>query len=136
MKFEIAIAALLGIVLLGFVYDLAVVGGSPSGIAAGLVPSLAGPDSLLLVTGIIGATVMPHVVYLHSALTKSRVSCRDDAERRELLGFARLDVIVALGAAGVINLAMLFVAASVFPRAGGAVVDSIEAAHARPCRPV
>ncbi len=128
-KFEIAIAALLGIVLLGFVYDLAVVGGSPSGIAAGLVPSLAGPDSLLLVTGIIGATVMPHVVYLHSALTKSRVSCRDDAERRELLGFARLDVIVALGAAGVINLAMLFVAAALFHRSGPPHGDAIVAAH-------
>jgi manganese transport protein len=128
-KFELAIAALLGIVFLGFGYDLAVVGGSPSGIAAGLVPSLAGQESLLLVTGIIGATVMPHAVYLHSALTKSRVSCRDDAERRELLGFARLDVIVALGAAGVINLAMLFVAAALFHRSGPTHGDAIVAAH-------
>src|SRR6202022_719486 len=84
----------------------------------------------LLVAGIIGATVMPHVIYLHSALTKSRVSCRDDAERRELLRFQRLDVLVALGAAGLVNLAMLFVAASVFHRAGAPGVDSIEAAHA------
>jgi manganese transport protein len=128
-KFEIAIAALLGIVFLGFVYDLAVVGGSPSGIAAGLVPSLTGQDSLLLVTGIIGATVMPHAVYLHSALTKSRVSCRDDGERRELLGFARLDVFVALGAAGVINLSMLFVAAALFHRSGPPHGDAIVAAH-------
>jgi manganese transport protein len=128
-KFELAIAALLGIVFLGFGYDLAVVGGSPSGIAAGLVPSLAGQESLLLITGIIGATVMPHAVYLHSALTKSRVSCRDDAERRELLGFARLDVIVALGAAGVINLAMLFVAAALFHRSGPPHTDAIVAAH-------
>ncbi len=128
-KFELAIAALLGIVFLGFVYDLAVVGGSPSGIAGGLVPSLAGPESLLLVTGIIGATVMPHAVYLHSALTKSRVSCRDDGERRELLGFARLDVFVALGAAGVINLSMLFVAAALFHRSGPPHGDAIVAAH-------
>ena len=128
-KFEIAIAALLGIVFLGFVYDLAVVGGSPSGIASGLVPSLAGPESLLLVTGIIGATVMPHAVYLHSALTKSRVSCRDDGERREVLGFARLDVFVALGAAGVINLSMLFVAAALFHRSGPPHGDAIVAAH-------
>ena len=128
-KFEIAIAALLGIVFLGFVYDLAVVGGSPSGIAAGLVPSLAGQESLLLVTGIIGATVMPHAVYLHSALTKSRVSCRDDGERREVLGFARLDVFVALGAAGVINLSMLFVAAALFHRSGPPHGDAIVAAH-------
>jgi manganese transport protein len=128
-KFELAIAALLGIVFLGFGYDLAVVGGSPSGIAAGLAPSLGGPEGLLLVTGIIGATVMPHAVYLHSALTKSRVSCRDDGERRELLGFARLDVIVALGAAGVINLAMLFVAAALFHRSGPPHGDAIVAAH-------
>jgi manganese transport protein len=127
--FELAIAGLLGIVFLGFVYDLADVGASPRGVAAGLVPGLAS-DRLLLVSGIIGATVMPHVVYLHSALTKSRVSCSDDRERRELLRFQRLDVLVALGAAGLINLAMLFVAASVFHRAGGLNADSIQAAHA------
>jgi manganese transport protein len=128
-RFELAIAGLLGIVFLGFAYDLAAVGASPRGIAAGLVPGLAG-DRLLLVSGIIGATVMPHVVYLHSALTKSRVSCHNDAERRELLRFQRLDVTIALGAAGLVNLAMLFVAASVFGRTGGGAIDSIEAAHA------
>ncbi len=128
-RFELAIAGLLGVVFLGFAYDLAGVGASASGIAAGLVPGLAS-DQLLLISGIIGATVMPHVIYLHSALTKSRVSCRDDAERHELLRFQRLDVIVALGAAGLINLAMLFVAASVFHHTGGSSADSIEAAHA------
>jgi manganese transport protein len=128
-RFELAIAALLGIVLLGFAYDLASVGASPRGIAAGLVPGLAS-DRLLLVSGIIGATVMPHVVYLHSALTKSRVSCSDDGERRELMRFQQLDVVVALGAAGLVNLAMLFVAASVFSRSGSPGIDSIQAAHA------
>jgi manganese transport protein len=129
-RFELAIGALLGLVFLGFIYDLLAVGASPGGAASGLVPRLAGPDSVTLAAGIIGATVMPHVVYLHSALTKSRVSCRDDAERRELLRFQRLDVVVGLGAAGLINLAMLFVAASLFNRAGRSDVDSIEAAHA------
>jgi manganese transport protein len=85
---------------------------------------------VLLSAGIIGATVMPHVVYLHSALTKSRVHCRDDAERFELLRFQRLDVVVGLGVAGLINLSMLMVAASVFHRAGGRTADSIQAAHA------
>ena len=129
-RFEMAICALLGIVFLGFAYDLFAVGVDPRAIAGGLVPVLPGSDSVLLVAGIIGATVMPLVVYLHSALTKSRVHCRDDAERRELLGFQRLDVLIALGAAGLINLAMLFVAASLFNRAGHAPVDSIQAAHA------
>jgi len=129
-RFELAIGALLGIVFLGFGYDLLAVGVSAKGVAAGLVPSFRGPDSVLLAAAIIGATVMPHVVYLHSALTKSRVSCRDDAERREVLRFARLDVVAGLGAAGLINLAMLFVAASLFNRTGRSDVDSIEAAHA------
>jgi manganese transport protein len=73
---------------------------------------------------------MPHVVYLHSALTKSRVACRDDGERRELLRFQRLDVVVGLGAAGLINLSMLVIAASLFNGGGRADIDSIEAAHA------
>jgi manganese transport protein len=128
-RFELAIAALLGLVFLGFAYDLATVGASPAGVAAGLVPSF-GSSRLLLVAGIIGATVMPHVVYLHSALTKSRVSCANDAERRELLRFGRLDVLIALGAAGLINLAMLFVAASLFSKHGLPGDGSIQAAHA------
>jgi manganese transport protein len=129
-RFELAIAALLGIVLLGFVYDLFAVGISPAGVAGGLVPSFAGLSSLVLVAGIIGATVMPHVVYLHSALTKSRVLCKDDAERRELLRFQRLDVVVALGAAGLINLLMLFIAASLFNHTATVHAGTINAAHA------
>ncbi|GAA1810815.1 Nramp family divalent metal transporter [Planosporangium flavigriseum] len=128
-RFELAIGGLLGIVFLGLAYDLARVGPDPGGIAAGLVPSFAGTDSLLIIAGIIGATVMPHVVYLHSALTKSRVFCRDDSERRELLRFQRLDVLIGLGAAGLINLSMLFIAASLFNRTGRLNVDSIQAAH-------
>jgi manganese transport protein len=129
-RFELAIVGLLGIVFLGFLYDLMVVGADPVGIASGLVPTLPGGDGLLLVCGIIGATVMPHVVYLHSALTKSRVACRDDGEKRELLRFQRLDVVVGLGAAGVINLSMLVIAASLFNGGGRSDIDSIEGAHA------
>jgi manganese transport protein len=128
-RFELAICGLLGIVFLGFAYDLATVGADPVAAAGGLVPRFAGTDSLLLVAGIIGATVMPHVVYLHSALTKARVQCRDDGERREVLRFQRWDVLIGLGAAGVINLSMLFIAAALFNRTGLVDVDSIEAAH-------
>jgi manganese transport protein len=129
-RFELAITGLLGIVFLGFAYDLLSVGADPARVASGLVPGFAGSDSVLLAAGIIGATVMPHVVYLHSALTKSRVYCRDDAERRELLRFQRLDVLIGLGVAGLTNMAMLFIAASLFHRTGYSGVDSIEAAHA------
>jgi manganese transport protein len=128
-RFELAIAGLLGIVLLGFAYDLIMVGADPGSIVSGLTPRFVGSDSVLLAAGIVGATVMPHVVYLHSALTKHRVSCRDDGERRELLRFQRLDVVVALGIAGAINLSMIFVAASLFHGSGATGVDSIEAAH-------
>ena len=128
-RFELAITALLGIVSLGFAYDLVAAHAAPASMAGGFVPHLPA-SSLLLASGIIGATVMPHVIYLHSSLTKSRVPCTDDAERRELLRFQRLDVVVALGAAGLINLAMLFVAAAVFSHTGQHAVNSIQGAHA------
>jgi manganese transport protein len=129
-RFELAITALLMLVLLGFAYDLVAVGAQPGELAAGLVPTFGGDGGVLLAAGIIGATVMPHVVYLHSALTKARVACRDDGERRELLRFTRADVLIGLGMAGAINLTMLVVAASLFGRAGRSDVDTIEAAHA------
>jgi len=129
-RFELAVCGLLGIIFLGFAYDLAAVQLDPSALASGLVPGFPGPGAPLLVAGIIGATVMPHVVYLHSALTKSRVACADDAERRELLRFQRLDVVIALGAAGLVNLAMLVVAAAMASQAGGVQLGSLTAAHA------
>jgi manganese transport protein len=129
-RFELAVCGLLGIIFLGFAYDLAAVQLDPSALASGLVPGFAGPGGPLLVAGIIGATVMPHVVYLHSALTKSRVDCADDSERRELLRFQRLDVVIALGAAGLVNLVMLVVAAAMASQAGGAQLGSLTAAHA------
>jgi manganese transport protein len=128
-RFELVIVGLLGIVLLGFAVDLLLVRTDASAAVAGLVPHLPGGDGVLLAAGIIGATVMPHVVYLHAALTKGRIVCRDDAERRELLRFQRLDVIVGLGAAGFINISMLLVAAAVFHGSRGSGVDSIVAAH-------
>ena len=128
-RFELAIAGLLGIVFAGFVWDLAMVGADPGEIAAGLIPGAAGNGAVLLVAGIVGATVMPHVVYLHSALTKSRVGVGSDDERRELLRFQRVDVIIALGAAGLINLSMLFVAAAVFRHSAPGSADSLQAAH-------
>lgn len=128
-RFELAIIGLLGLVLLGFAYDFLRVGGNAGDAAAGLVPRLAGGDSVLLAVGIIGATVMPHVVYLHSALTQRRVPCRDDEERRHVLRFQRIDVVVAMGLAGLINLSMLFVAAGLFNQTGHTGIDTIEAAH-------
>jgi manganese transport protein len=128
-KFELVIAGLLAVVCLGFLVDLARVDVDPGGAAGGLIPGLQGTDSLLLAVGILGATVMPHVVYLHSALTQSRVAPRDDDERRSLLRFQRVDVVLAMGVAGVINLSMLIIAASLFHDSGRTGVDTIEGAY-------
>jgi manganese transport protein len=129
-RFELAIAGFLGIVFLGFMYDLLQVGVDPGAFAAGLVPSFDGTDSVLLAVGILGATVMPHVVYLHSALTSHRITPQDTGEKRELLRFERLDVFLAMGLAGIINISMLVVAAQLFHDSGRTGVDSIEGAHA------
>ncbi len=113
-RFELAISALLGIIFLGFVYETLRIGPSVHGSLKGLIPGLQGTSSLYLAVGIIGATVMPHVIYLHSALTNVRVPVRNEGERRRVLRFERLDVILALGFAGVVNMAMLAVAAKLF----------------------
>jgi manganese transport protein len=102
--FEIAIAALLAIVFAGFLYQTLKIGPSARLALDGLVPHLHGSSSLYLAVGIVGATVMPHAIYLHSALTQGRIELRDEAERRRVLRFERLDVIVALGLAGLTRL--------------------------------
>jgi manganese transport protein len=128
-KFEIAITALLAIVFAGFLYETLRIGPSASGSLRGLLPGLSGTSSLYLAVGIIGATVMPHVIYLHSALTKGRMATRNDAERRRVLRFERLDVLIALGLAGLVNLAMLAVAAKLFHVPGLSGLSTIQAAH-------
>ena len=126
-RFETTIAGLLSVILLGFIYEVVHSGADPGGIAGGFVPGFEGPESVLLATGILGATVMPHVIYLHSALTQRRVQPRDDGERRSLLRYQRLDVMIAMGVAGLVNMSMLVVAASLFRGTG---IDTIEGAHA------
>jgi manganese transport protein len=129
-SFELAIAGFLGIVLLGFLYDVTHVDIDRAELLAGLVPHFSGTDSLLLAVGILGATVMPHVVYLHSALTSARFTSKDAGERRKLLGYQRIDVMLAMGMAGIINATMLIVAAALFHDSGRTGVDSIPGAHA------
>jgi manganese transport protein len=95
----------------------------------GFIPHFAGTDSVLLAAGILGATVMPHVIYLHSALTQRRIEVRNDDERRRVMRFQRLDVGIAMTVAGVVNLAMLMVAAALFHTSGHTGVDSIDGAY-------
>jgi manganese transport protein len=128
-RFELVIAGLLGVIILGFLYDTLRIGFDAGAAARGFIPGFAGTDSILLATGILGATVMPHVIYLHSALTQNRIRPRDAAERRRLLRFQRIDVGVAMTIAGVVNMSMLVIAASLFHSNGLSDLDSIEDAH-------
>ncbi len=128
-RFELAIAGLLGIVCLGFFYDLLQVNVDRRAFVAGLVPGFAGAGSVMLAVGILGATVMPHVVYLHSALTSQRIRPENADERRELLRFQRLDVGLAMGLAGIVNMTMLVVAAALFHSSGRTGVDTIQGAY-------
>ncbi|MSX02036.1 MAG: Mn(2+) uptake NRAMP transporter MntH [Actinobacteria bacterium] len=129
-RFEVAIAFFLLIILLGFLYNALKIGFDAGAAAEGLVPSFDGGESVLLATAILGATVMPHVIYLHSALTQGRITPRDDDERRQLLRFQRIDVTFAMGLAGIVNLLMLVVAASLFFGSGLADTSTIEGAYA------
>jgi manganese transport protein len=85
-------------------YETLRLGPSVPGSLHGLVPGLDGAGSLYLAVAILGATLMPHVIYLHSAMTKDRTPGRDDLDRCRLLRFQRLDVLTALGLAGLVNM--------------------------------
>jgi manganese transport protein len=128
-RFEAVIAGLLGLIILGFLYDTLSIGFDGGEAAKGFIPGFAGTDSILLATGILGATVMPHVIYLHSALTQNRIPVTDEVERKRLLRFQRLDVTLAMGIAGLVNMSMLVIAASLFNAHGLTGLDSIEQAH-------
>ena len=128
-RFERAMMFFLAVITLGFLYDTLRIGIDIGGAARGLVPGFDGSGSVLLATGILGATVMPHVIYLHSALTDDRVP-RDDRERRSMLLTNRVDVLAAMGLAGLVNMLMLIVAASLF-HARGVDVQTLQGAHAQ-----
>ena len=128
-KLEAGITALVGVVVASFVFEL--FHSSPDGgeVAYHLfVPGFSGTESILLATGIIGATVMPHVVYLHSALTQRRIVGRDAPEKKRILRFEKIDVVIAMSLAGVVNLSMMVVAAALFHDSGLAGIDSIDGA--------
>jgi len=129
-RFELAITSLLAIIFLGFLYETLRIGPSSHEALRAFLPGLDGSGSLYLAVGIIGATVMPHVIYLHSALTQGRMPVHNEQERTRVLKFERLDVIIALGLAGVVNMAMLAVAAKLFHTPGLSGLSTIPAAHA------
>jgi manganese transport protein len=133
-RFELVVGGLFAVILLGFLVNLLGARPDAGGLATGMVPRLDGADSLLLAIGILGATVMPHAVYLHSALTASTVPGLSAAplpgrDLRSELRRHRTGIAVALGLAGLVNLSMLAVAASLF-HGGAGSVETLEGAYA------
>jgi manganese transport protein len=128
-RLEAGIAALAGVVLVAFAFEIFWAKPSAGDVASHMfVPGFSNTESILLTTGIIGATVMPHVVYLHSALTQRRIVGRNEDERRRILGFEKVDVVIAMVIAGVVNLSMMVMAAALFNVGGLTGIDSIEGA--------
>jgi manganese transport protein len=127
---EAVITALIGVI--GICYLIEIVLVKPvwgQVIYHAVVPQFAGPESVVLAAGILGATVMPHVIFLHSSLTQGRIVVRDPAQMRRLFRFEVVDVVLAMGLAGLINAAMLITAAATFHQVGLQNVGTIEQAH-------
>jgi manganese transport protein len=128
-RLEAVIAGMVGVVVAAFAFE--VISSSPDGGEVSkhlFTPAFSGTESILLATGIIGATVMPHVIYLHSALTQRRIVGRDNEERRKILRFEKIDVVIAMALAGAVNLSMMIMAAALFHTSGLVNIDTIDGA--------
>jgi manganese transport protein len=126
---ELIIGGMVSVIALCYVVEMFIAPIDWSSAAVHMVvPQLADAQALLIAVGIIGATVMPHAVYLHSGLTQGRMPVRDDGERRTVLRFSNREVIVALTLAGLVNIAMVMMASSAF-HAGHPEVAEIETAY-------
>jgi len=112
---ELLIGGLIGIIGAAYLVEIVIAPLDWGAVAVhSVAPSLQDSGAILLAVAIIGCTVMPHTIYLHSALTQNRIVPRDDSERRKLVRFSHYEVISALGLAGLVNMAMVAMAASVF----------------------
>src|SRR5262245_28272260 len=127
---EILIACFVGIIGVSYLVEMVITSPDWGRFAYhALVPRLEGAHSVMLAVGIIGATVMPHAIYLHSSLTQDRVPAETSAERRRVLPFSNTEVLLALGVAGLINMAMVAMSASVFHDGVHNDVADIETAY-------
>ena len=120
---EAGISALVGVVVLAFGIQVVFAEPKVGDVLGGMIPGFQGPESVLLATGILGATVMPHAIYLHSALTQRRVVGRNEEERKKIFHFELIDIVIAMVVAGAINASMLIAAAALFHAKGLNVED-------------
>ncbi len=127
--FELIIGALVGVIALCYLVEIFIAPVDWRAVAVhSVLPQIADAGALLLAVGIIGATVMPHAVYLHSGLTQARTPGRDEAERQKLVRISNHEVVIALAVAGLVNMAMVIMASGAF-HAGHSEVAQIETAY-------
>ena len=127
---EIFIISIVGTIGLAFLVEMFIVHPAPGEVVRGLIPSSLTGDALYIAIGIIGATVMPHNLYLHSSLVQTRAFSRDNAGMREAIRFNFFDTVIALNVAFLVNAAILVLAAAAFHRSGHTDVAEIDQAHA------
>ncbi|RID90777.1 divalent metal cation transporter [Gemmobacter lutimaris] len=126
---ELIIGAMVGMIGLCYLAEMLIAPVDWGAAAGGMFsPALPDQTALMIAVGIIGATVMPHAIYLHSGLTQGRAAVRSEAERRKVLRFSNVEVVLALAVAGMVNMAMVMMAASAFHQ-GYAEVAEIETAY-------
>ena len=139
-RLEAVIVAFIGVIVVAFAAQVFLANPDRADVLHGFVPGFEGSESVLLAVGILGATVMPHVIYLHSALTQHRVVGTSDEEKRRIFRFELVDVVIAMGIAGIVNMSMLIIAAAVFYenglyRRGGRPRPGCRPARGAPGRP-
>ena len=125
---EIIIGSLVAAIALCYLVEMFIAPVDWRAAGLGVVPGLPDAGALTIAVGIVGATIMPHAIFLHSGLTQNRAPARNDHERRQLVRFSNIEVLVALGVAGVVNMAMVIMAASAFHE-GHSDVAQIETAY-------
>ena len=128
-KIEAVIGVLVGIIAVAYLLETWFSPPDWAQVAYHAVVPILPKNAVLLATGILGATVMPHVIFLHSALTQNRITARDPQRARRLFRFELIDVSIAMGIAGLVNAAMLIMAASTFFKGGFTEVATLEEAH-------
>lgn len=126
---ELMIGGLVGVIALCYLAEMFIVPVDWAAAGLGMVtPQLPDAQALTIAVGIIGATVMPHAIFLHSGLTQHRTHAKNQGERRKLLRFSNIEVVIALTIAGLVNIAMVIMASSAF-HAGHSEVAEIETAY-------
>ena len=124
---EAVITVFVGVIALCYVIEIFLVNPDWQQVVYhSLVPQFDGAESVLLAAGILGATVMPHVIFLHSAMTQGRIVTREPQQMKRLYRFELVDVVVAMGTAGLVNAAMLIMAAATFYHVGLSHIASLE----------